>query len=132
MRSEHLLDRVFKHGGDESGQVRGGKLQARVRVDFDEPRLEVLINHKVVTVDFKRAITAVRVHLSRASLHRIRHQLFHLGHNLLDEVAFDVDAVQVLLELRVGELHKVEGSRESIKSGTSKTVNDRQKQANRN
>ena len=44
----------------------------------------------------------MRIHLSRTGLNRVLHELLHLGDYLLDEVALYVDAVHVLLELRVG------------------------------
>ena len=50
-------------------------------------------------------MSSVRVHLARDGLDRVSGQLLELRHYGLDEVALDVDAVEVLLELRVGKLH---------------------------
>ena len=60
----HLLDGVFEHGGDQSGKIGRGELKARVCVDFDEPRLQILVNHEVVTENFEAAVATLGVHLT--------------------------------------------------------------------
>ena len=101
-----LLDGVLEHGWDEPGEVGRGELEAGVCVDFDEPRLQILVNHEVVTENFEAAVAALRVHLSRNGLDRVRRQRLNLRHDGLHEFAADVLAVEVLLELGVGELYK--------------------------
>lgn len=45
------------------------------------------------------------VYLSRHRLYGVLNKFSELGQNLLEKVAFDVHAVQVLLELGVGKLN---------------------------
>ena len=45
------------------------------------------------------------INLARNSLDGVSGDLLELGHDSLDEVAADVDTVEVLLELGVGKLH---------------------------
>lgn len=50
-------------------------------------------------------MATIGIHLARDGLNRVSRQLLQLGDDCLDEVALYVDAVEVLLELRVGKLH---------------------------
>ena len=49
-------------------------------------------------------MSSVRVNLSGAGLDSVRGHLLELGNDLLDEIAFNVDGVHVLLEIRVRQL----------------------------
>lgn len=49
-------------------------------------------------------MSSVRVDLPGACLDGVGGHLLELGHYLLHEIAFDIDGVQVLLEVRVGQL----------------------------
>ena len=72
-----LLYRVFDHGWNEPREVGRRQLEAGVGVDFDQPRLEVLVKHKVVSENFKRELAPLRVHLPRDSLDGVLNELLH-------------------------------------------------------
>ena len=42
-----LLEDIFDQGRDDFGKQRAAELQAGIGVDFDEPRLQPLIYHKI-------------------------------------------------------------------------------------
>lgn len=44
----YLLNCVFDHGGDEARDVGRAELEAGVRVHFNEPWLQIFVEHKVI------------------------------------------------------------------------------------
>lgn len=102
----NLLDGVLEHRRNQSCKVWWRKLEAWVCVHFDQPRLQVFVDHEVVAEDFERAVTAVWINLSWNCFDRVCRDCLELGHDGFHEVAADVNAIQIFLELRIGELNK--------------------------
>ena len=100
----NLLNRVLHHRGDQPRNVGRRELQTRVRVDLNQPRVHVLVNHEVVSKYFPGVLAPTRVHLRRNRLHRVLHQLLELGQHRLHEVALNAHRVEVLLEIGVRKL----------------------------
>lgn len=46
-------------------EERASLLEARIRVDLDEPRLELVVDHEVVAEDLEAVAFALRVQLAR-------------------------------------------------------------------
>jgi len=101
------LNRVLHHRGDQPRNVGRRELQTRVRVDLNQPRVHVLVNHEVVSKYFPGVLAPTRVHLPRNRLHRVLHQLLELGQHRLHEVALNAHRVEVLLEIGVRKLISV-------------------------
>ena len=64
----YLLYCVFDHGGDEARYVGRAELQAWIRVHFDQPRLQVLVEHEIVAKDFEGELSTLGVDFSTAGL----------------------------------------------------------------
>ena len=60
----NLLDCILEHGWDQTSQIWRRQFQARVRVHFDQPRLQLLVDHKVVPEDLEGAVATVGVNLA--------------------------------------------------------------------
>ena len=60
----YLLNCVFDHGGDEARDVGRAELEAGVRVHFNEPRFQVLIQQKVVPKNLPRKLAPHVIHLT--------------------------------------------------------------------
>lgn len=96
------------HICDDFLQERAGRLQARIRVNFDQVNLELLVEHEVEAKYFKRVVlqgARRRNDLVRGS-ERIGHDLLYLRENVRPEVYLQVAMllVQVVLVFGKGEL----------------------------
>jgi len=103
-RVDRDLDSIIDHGGDKTCNVGRAELKAGIRIDFNEPGLQVFIKHKVIAKDFKCILAALRVQLPRARLNRISNKLLDLWQDRLHEVHLHILCVQVLLELGIRQL----------------------------
>lgn len=101
-----VLKGVFKHAWNDSSQERASQLQAWVRVDFYEPWLEILVDHKVHAEDFEVVRAPTRIKEMVAALDGVSCDATHLGEHLLLELelALAVVLVQVFLEIGVAQL----------------------------
>lgn len=52
---------VFDHCGNDPLKMRAAKLETRVCIDLDQPRLEILINHEVQTQQLKVILPSAAV-----------------------------------------------------------------------
>lgn len=59
---------ILDHCRYDSCKNRTVDLQARVKVDFDKPRLKFLVNHEIKTKNFKIALPSRPVHDIKVSL----------------------------------------------------------------
>ena len=54
---------LFSHVGNNAVEERTGTLKARVSIDFNEPRLELAVNHKIKAKYLKTMLSIVKVNL---------------------------------------------------------------------
>lgn len=59
----YLLETVFYQCRYQPGKEWAGEFEAGIGVDFNQPRCQVLINHEVITVDFKSERSSMRIKL---------------------------------------------------------------------
>lgn len=64
------------------------QLQAGIGIDFDQPRLEVFVNHKVQAEQFEVIGSAGWVKDGVSSLYSLSCEVFHAGQYLLKKISF--------------------------------------------
>ena len=79
---EAYFQRVLQHCRYQSRQQWTRELQTRVRINLDEVRFELIINHKVQAEDLHAVETAFGVQLPMTSPEDVGCQLIHLGYNV--------------------------------------------------
>ena len=75
---EHVLD----HPGEENLEELAGLLDAGVRVDLDEPDVEVLVEDEVVAEELEGVLPLVGVDLLADRVHGLHDQLLDLGEHV--------------------------------------------------
>ena len=53
LKCKDVLHHVLEHGGDEASEVGRREFEAGVRVDLEQPHVEVLVNHEIVAKQLK-------------------------------------------------------------------------------
>ena len=81
-------ERPLYHVRDDSVEEWAGAIQDRVSVDFDQPGLELPVNHKVKSKYFEVVLVVVWGNFGEHTPGSVRSHLFHLGHYLLFEIIF--------------------------------------------
>lgn len=106
-RSEEVegeFEGTIDHARYDPFQGGGGSLKARVGVDFDEPGLEVLVDHEIEPEYFEGRKSVPVPKLGVGGFDGVEGNLFELGTDISCEavLAF-AGLVQILLELLVAE-----------------------------
>jgi len=73
------FEAVVQQLGDDARQERAADLQRRVRVCLNHHHFELLVNHKVVSKNFKGVLVPHRVDLLINGAERVCHEPFHDG-----------------------------------------------------
>lgn len=103
---------IFDHGWYDPTEQRTRQLQTRVRVDFDEPGVEVLVDHEVHAKHFKIMLSLVLINCHERRSDGIRryflnyiwpylHRWIRIGEEI---ILLTVFLFQVLLEVCIAQL----------------------------
>ena len=80
------LEGLFPHIRNDAVEQRTGTLKARVGVDFNEPRLELAVNHEVKAKYFKIIHEIPRGNLRIDTANCVSTHFLHEGQDLFFEV----------------------------------------------
>jgi len=61
--TSQVLECVLDHVGNDLAQQRAGEFQARVRVYFDQPHLQICVYHEIQPKDLEVVLEPPRVHI---------------------------------------------------------------------
>ena len=93
--STQILNRIkvlphglFDHVWDESAQQRWTEFKARICIDLDEPRFQVLIDHEIQAKKFKVMLWSVGIQTQIGGLDSFFCYLFHFWENWVEETVF--------------------------------------------
>ena len=101
------LESIIYHSRYNSLQSSRGSLQTRISVDFYQPRLKVLINHKIKPKYFKCRQAIPITKQMRSSQDRISCYFFELRRYILNKFKISLLTmviVQIFLEIMITEL----------------------------
>lgn len=94
---------MFNHVGDDAIQQRAAAVQARIGVDFNQPWLEVTINHEIQPKYLKVVHLPLRCDSTGHTFGCIHSHDLHLADNLPFEVVFAFrKTIEIILKLRIG------------------------------
>ena len=72
------------------GKHRPICLQTGIRIDLNQPRLELMIEHEIKTEKFKSVKSFIKVDFHVARFHCMKSQLLHFRLSLLFEIVFTI------------------------------------------
>ena len=101
------LECVIYHSRNKLSQQGAGLLEARVRVDLDQPHLHTTVNKEVEPVYFEADLSLSKIELPLNRTHCDPDGLLHLLDHLLAELIFALllqDLVELLKRHLVSEL----------------------------
>lgn len=107
---EYLINGQLQHVFEHARQVRlqhlGALLEARICVHLDEPRVEVLVQNKVVAEQLKAVLALVRVNCATHRVERLDDHGLHSRNDVFENVDAAVRLLlhEKLLEPRVRQL----------------------------
>lgn len=80
------LERLLSHVGNDAVEEGTGALKAGVGVDFDEPRLELAVDHEIKAKYFEVVDEVARSDLGIDTPNCVSAHLLHEGQDVLPEV----------------------------------------------
>lgn len=97
---------MFGHVGNDAVEKRAGALETWVGVDFNEPRLELTIDHEIQPENLKIIHQIPRRNLGKNTPHRISAHLLHFRQDLLPKIILlpPERPIQVPLKLLITDL----------------------------
>ena len=108
-RKDHIdgqFEHVFYHAGQQTLEELARFLQARVRIDLDQPGVEVFVEDEVVAEELEAVFAAVGIQRAPHRVKSLEDDLMHLRHEVVvdGDAAVRVEVVNVLLECRKAQL----------------------------
>jgi hypothetical protein len=94
---------IVDHSGDHSFQSSRGGLKARISVDLDKPRLEILVNHEIESKYFEGGRCVPLAEQWIGGLDGIGGDAFQLRQYQFSEAQMFVCVVEIFLEVVVAE-----------------------------
>ena len=112
LREDHIdceFQHVFNHTWQDSFQKIARLFQAWIRVDFDQPRVEIFIQDEIVAEKFKAEFSSIWINCPSHSIECFDNDFMHLRHKMAINTrsTFRIVLIDVVLKLREAQLISV-------------------------